>query len=69
MIEVFKTNVREQMRAEMILSALVNSYPTLKSNFDLTDCDPVLRVEGSNFVADDIINLLQAKGHFCEPLI
>ena len=43
----------------MILSALVNSFPTLKPNFDLDDCDHVLRVEGNEFTPTKIIDLLQ----------
>jgi hypothetical protein len=67
MIEVFKTNVREQVQAEMILSALVNSFPTIKPNFDLEDCDHVLRIEGE-FIATEVIKFIRAKGHFCEVL-
>jgi hypothetical protein len=68
MIEVFKTSVREQEQAEMILSTLVNSFPSIKINFDLQDCDHVLRVEGREFSVIEIVNLLQANGHHCEPL-
>lgn len=68
MIEVFKTNVKEKASAEMILSALVHSFPTIKPNFDLEDCDHVLRVEGSEFTTTEIVNLLQSKGHYCEML-
>jgi hypothetical protein len=68
MIEVFKTSVKEQEQAEMILSTLVNSFPSIKINFDLQDCDHVLRVEGSGFSIVEIINLLQVNGHHCEVL-
>jgi hypothetical protein len=68
MIEVFKTSINEQGQAEMILSALANSFPTIKPNFDLDDCDHVLRVEGSGFSIVETINLLQANGHHCEIL-
>jgi hypothetical protein len=68
MIEVFKTNVNEQVQAEIILSVIVNSFPSIKPNFDLQDCDHVLRVEGNDFTTTEIINLLQSNGHFCEIL-
>jgi hypothetical protein len=68
MIEVFKTSVKEQEQAEMILSTLVNSFPSIKINFDLQDCDHVLRVEGSGFSTMEIINVLEARGHLCETL-
>ncbi len=69
MIEVFKTSVKEQGQAEMILSTLVNSFPSIKINFDLQDCDHVLRVEGREFSIIEIINLLHANGQQCEILI
>lgn len=68
MIEVFKTSVNEQAQADTILSALVNSFPSIRSNFDLDDCDHVLRVEGNEFTTTEIIDLLQTNGHYCEPL-
>ncbi len=68
MIEVFKTNVNEQGQAARILSALVNCFPTVKPNFDLEDCDHVLRVEGNDFTTKEIISLLQSNGHYCELL-
>ena len=68
MIEVFKTGINEPGQAEMILSALVNSFPTIKPNFDLDDCDRVLRVDGSEFTSTEIIEFLQSNGHYCELL-
>ncbi len=68
MIEVFKTSITEEEHAEMILSALVNSFPNIKPNFDLDDCDHVLRVEGNEFTPTEIIDLLQTNGHYCQLL-
>jgi hypothetical protein len=68
MIEVFKTSINEQGQAERILSALVNSFPRIKPNFDLDDCDHVLRVEGNEFTPTEIIDLLRTNGHYCELL-
>jgi hypothetical protein len=66
-VEVFKTSVAEPVQAEVILATLINSFPNIKTNFDLDDCDRVLRVEGE-FVATEIIRLLKTKGHSCEVL-
>lgn len=68
MIEVFKTSVAEQAQADTILSALVNSFPSIRPNFDLDDCDHVLRVEGNGFTAIQIISFLKCNGHHCEVL-
>lgn len=67
MIEIFKTSVNEQGQASRILSALVNSFPTIKPNFDLEDCDRILRVEGE-FITTEIMSLLNANGYSCEQL-
>jgi hypothetical protein len=68
MIEVFKTSVREQVQADIILSALINLFPSIRSNFDLDDCDHVLRVEGNDFTAIQIISFLNCSGYHCEVL-
>jgi hypothetical protein len=68
MVEVFKTSVVERAQAEAILSALVNSFPTIRPNFDLDDCDHVLRVEGIGFTAAQIIKLLRCNGYHCEVM-
>lgn len=66
-VEVFKTSVTKPMQAEVILATLINSFPNIKPNFDLDDCDRVLRVEGE-FVSTEIISFLKAKGYSCELL-
>ena len=48
MIEVFKTNVQEFSEAQKLVALLRKHFPNSKINFDLDDCDKVLRVEGNN---------------------
>jgi len=55
-VEVFKTNVGNQHLAEKILSELNQLYPDYRINFDLEDCDKVLRIESQNDV--DILGVL-----------
>ena len=68
MIEVFKTNVRKKAQSKMLLSILSKTFPSFKINFDLSDRDKVLRVEGDNMEALTIMRLIKEKGFNCEPL-
>ncbi len=68
MVEVFKTNVGKRHRAENPLCALSETFPSFKINFDLSDCDKVLRVEGENMEALRIMLLLKQYGYTCEML-
>lgn len=68
MIEVFKTNVSEVERSKAILQELLVHFPDNKINFDLEDCDKILRVEGKHILPDKIMELLNAAGHQCEIL-
>jgi len=66
MVEIFKTNVVEKTQAMLVQKILSNTFPEYKINFDLSDCDKVLRVEGETIVAKSIIALLEANAYTCE---
>ena len=68
MIEVFKTNVRKKSQSERVLSVLFEEFPSCKINFDLSDRDKVLRVEGDNMEALRIMVLVKEYGFECEVL-
>ena len=68
MVEVFKTNVYEQDQAMEILDALVLHFPLFKINFDLDDCDKILRVEGESISQEKIITLMSTNGYQCTSL-
>ena len=68
MVEVFKTNVQKKAQSKMLLSALSEEFPSIKINFDLSDCDKVLRVEGETMEAVRIMILLEKYGFTCEIL-
>lgn len=69
MIEIFKTNVQNKTQAKRIINSLKRMFSEAKINFDLSDCDKILRVEGihqshSQGIADDLNSL----GFTCEIL-
>ena len=69
MIMIFKTDVPNKTSADYIIDNLLKEYPGYTISIDVGDCDKVLRVEGTNFRMEDIINRLQRLGFACEELI
>jgi hypothetical protein len=43
-VEVFKTDVRDGKQAQALVRSIHQAYPTYRANFDLEDCDHILRV-------------------------
>jgi hypothetical protein len=68
MVEIFKTNVQKKAQSKGLLCILSEAFPSFKINFDLSDCNKVLRVEGDNIEALGIMNLVNEYGFKCEPL-
>lgn len=69
MVEVFKTSVSEKKEAEEVLKQLYTEFPGSSINFDLEDCDRILRIESAFQVsAEKVSILLQKMNHSCEPL-
>jgi len=68
MVEVFKTDVQKKAQSKMLLSILSEAFPLFKINFDLSDCDKVLRVEGNNLEVPRIMILVKKNGFKCEVL-
>ena len=69
MIEVYKTNIRTRKQSSRVLKILKNTFLGAEINFDLEDCDKILRVKGiqyfdTNSVVDHLIHL----GYECEIL-
>lgn len=69
MIEVFKTNVQEVEQSKMIVGKLLEHFPNSHINFDLEDCDSVLRIHASSISNQIIIELLASYGYHCEVLL
>ncbi|QEC66514.1 hypothetical protein FRZ67_04095 [Panacibacter ginsenosidivorans] len=68
MVEVFKTNVQASEQADELISLLQQAFPGNKINFDLDDCDKVLRIEGRNFVSCNVVTVLKERGFMCNVL-
>jgi hypothetical protein len=70
MTEVFKTNVTDKSIAGSILNILKSKFPDWAVNFDLEDCDRILRVKSKHDSIDstEIINLLKKYGFDAEVL-
>ena len=68
MIEVFKTNVEEVRQAKDLVDLLQHHFPGSRINFDLQDCDKILRVEGDSFVTRQVMSLVEERGFACEIL-
>ena len=68
MIEVFKTNVQELWQTKPLLALLFQSFPGSKINFDLHDCDKILRIESAQIRIETILNIIHSNGYCCEVL-
>ena len=64
MVEVFKTNVKTRSDANMLLKVIHRSFRNYSANFDLTDCDHIMRVEcyEGTVHASPLIDLLDKLG-------
>ncbi|MFO7826340.1 MAG: hypothetical protein R6V72_20560 [Cyclobacterium sp.] len=70
MVEVFKTNVNNPKNAKSLVDIIHGHFPAYKANFDLEDCDNILRVEctGTQPDAVCIIEVLERTGYQAEVL-
>lgn len=69
-VKVFKTDVQDHLVARHIILFLQQTFSHYRINFDLDDCDRILRIESQEGTIEDAeIGLLIARyGHHCEPL-
>ncbi|MDG3584123.1 hypothetical protein [Galbibacter pacificus] len=75
MIEVFTTNIPNQMSGNQIIKSLKMSFSALQIDFDIETpivnypCDhSILRVEGATINAQGIISHLNNNGYLCHIL-
>ena len=68
MVEVFKTNVQRADQARRIIEMLLSHFPGCAINFDLEDCDKILRVKHNGINTNEIAMLLNKHGYACEEL-
>jgi hypothetical protein len=69
MTEVFKTNVQEVEQSKLIVGKLLEHFPNSAINFDLEDCDKILRIHAHSISNNKIIELLDSYGYHCEVLL
>ena len=69
-VEVFKTDVKDQQHALLIVDEIQKTFPKYAANFDLADCDRILRVEtaGGHIASTDLIKILKQLGCEAEVL-
>jgi hypothetical protein len=48
MVEVFRTNIDSLDKAQVILAIIRKRFPAYHINFDLDDCDHIMRVSTKN---------------------
>lgn len=70
MVEVFKTNVNDSNHADMLIEEIHLAFMGYKANFDLEDCDKILRIKCTNGCVQSslIIDFLKDFGFHAEIL-
>ena len=68
MVEVFKTNVQSTREARRIVQRLSEEFPKHRINFDLSDCDKILRIQGNTILERRIIGIVTSLNYNCEVL-
>lgn len=70
MVEVFKTDVRNKNQAQMLLHQIHTIFRNYKANFDLEDCDNILRIQtkSGEVMQSAVVELLKDFGYTAEVL-
>jgi hypothetical protein len=70
MVEVFKTNVDDPRSATILVATIQKTFAACSANFDLDDCDRILRIEFSSecIEAASVIGLLSDFGFSAQVL-
>ena len=68
MVYVFKTSVKFKKQIKIIVQELDKITETQKWNFDLEDCDKILRIEAKKINPTKIANVLNSLGFYCNEL-
>ena len=68
MIFVFKTSVKTKMQIKELKPHMDEILPNAKWNFDLEDCDRILRIDCKENIVLEVTDLLNIHKFNCEPL-
>ena len=58
MVEIFKTNVKRMDEAKRLIRRMEQHFPNYKINFDLSDCDKILRVQDEHILVKELTEFL-----------
>jgi len=68
MIYVFKTSVETTRQVKKLKPHINKMLPGEKWNFDLDDCDNILRIDSGENIVFKITELLKSHQYHCEEL-
>ncbi len=68
MVHIFKTSVKNKTQIKILKPHLDLNFKDIKWNFDLEDCDKILRIESKKNVCQKIICLLNYYHFDCIEL-
>lgn len=68
MIYVFKTSVKTKTQVKKLRSHINKILSCEKWNFDLEDCDNILRIDSGKNIVVKITELLKSHQYHCEEL-
>ena len=68
MIYIFKTSVKTRNQVKKLKPDINIILPNEKWNFDLEDCDKILRIDSEENIVLKIIDLLNIHNFHCEEL-
>jgi hypothetical protein len=68
MIYVFKTSVTSKKTIKQLKPYLDSLLPKAAWNFDIEDCDRILRIDNQTEVREKVCTLLVGKGIVCKEL-
>jgi tRNA G26 N,N-dimethylase Trm1 len=62
-VEVFRTNVETEEQAQRLAHLIHENFPEYSVNFDLNDCDRILRVKSTSLIRESsLVALLHNSG-------
>ncbi len=68
MVEILRTNVQNEVAASYLVGMIQLQLPDQRVNFDLKDCDRILRIQATFPRWEAIIRLLEKEGFHAELL-
>ena len=68
MIHVFKTSVKTKTQVKKLKPHIDKLLPNVEWNFDLDDCDKILRIDSEENIVDKMTDLLNIHRFYCEVL-